>query len=277
MFKNILYITLLIHTLLISACSNKEDFSIIETNIKPDSSYLVALNLLDKTKYDESFKIFQAISKKFPLSNEGIQSKIMLGFIEYLRLDYNEAVYKFEKFINQHPAHKNLDYVYYIRALCFYEQLSNEELDNSANIDALTNFKQIINRFPESKYITDSKQKIILINENIAAKNMNIAYFYLEQKNYMAALNRYNLVINEYSTSKFTPEALYRLVEIYYILGLIEDAKKTTSVIAYNYPKSKWYVRAYDLVNKDIKIKNKKTKNYLSRKIFKLLSTNDKE
>ena len=122
----------------------------------------------------------------------------------------------------------------------------------------MKNFSQIINRFPESKYARDSKQKLIVVKENIAAKHMSIALFYLNQKKYLAALNRYNIVINEYSQSKFTPEALYREVEIYYTLGMVDDARKTSAVIGYNYPNSKWYKYSYKLLKKNDDKKNKK-------------------
>ena len=138
----------------------------------------------------------------------------------------------------------------------------------------MENFNQIINRFPESKYARDSQQKIIFVKENIAAKHMDIALFYLNQKKYLAALNRYNIVINEYSQSKFTPEALYREVEIYYTLGMMDDAKKTSAVIGYNYPKSKWYKYSYRLVKKT---DNKNNKKSLLNKISNFLTNDDKK
>ena len=138
-----------------------------------------------------------------------------------------------------------------MKAICFFEQLENEYLDGSYNTEALESFNQVINRFPESKYTRDSEQKIILIKENMAAKHMSIALFYLKQKKYLAAMRRYKKVIDDHSKSKFTPEALHRLVEIYYSLGMIEDAKKTASVIGYNYPDSKWYRYSYELVGSD--------------------------
>jgi outer membrane protein assembly factor BamD len=138
----------------------------------------------------------------------------------------------------------------------------------------MENFNQIINRFPESKYARDSQQKIIFVKENIAAKHMDIALFYLNQKKYLAALNRYNIVINEYSQSKFTPEALYREVEIYYTLGMMDDAKKTSAVIGYNYPKSKWYKYSYRLLKKT---DNKNNKKSLLNKISNFLTNDDKK
>ena len=158
--------------------------------------------------------------------------------------------------------------------MCYFEQIKHEALDGTNNQEALVNFNQIINRFPESKYARDSQQKIIFVKENIAAKHMDIALFYLNQKKYLAALNRYNIVINEYSQSKFTPEALYREIEIYYTLGMIDDAKKTSAVIGYNYPKAKWYKYSYKLLKKNDDNKNKKS---LLNKISKFLTNDDKK
>ncbi len=130
----------------------------------------------------------------------------------------------------------------------------------------------MLNRFPESEYAKDSRQKLIFINENIAAKDMEVAIFYLNQQQYLAALGRYNKVIEKYPKSKFIPEALYRLVEIYTILGMEEEAEKAASVIVYNYPKSIWYEESYNLINEEYYKKNKVT---LRKKIFNLFKKNE--
>jgi outer membrane protein assembly factor BamD len=158
-----------------------------------------------------------------------------------------------------------------MRAVSYFEQIEKETLDGNNNIEALKNFEKLINRFPSSKYSRDSKQKIIYVKENIAAKHMNIAFFYLKKKQYYAAMGRYQEVIDNYSQSKFIPEALYRLVEIYYNLGMLEDAKKTASVIGFNYPQSKWYNYAYVL------LKNNQSKNdmKLIKKFYNFFKIND--
>jgi len=145
-----------------------------------------------------------------------------------------------------------------MRAMCYFEQIRHEALDGKNNREAMESFNQIINRFPESTYARDSEQKIIFIKENTAAKHMDIAFFYLNQKKYLAAMKRYQQVVNDHFKSKFIPEALHRLVEIYYLLGMKEDAKKTASVLGYNYPNSKWYKYSYELVGPKDENKNKK-------------------
>ena len=136
-------------------------------------------------------------------------------------------------------------------AMCNYEQLQDEALDGYYNGVALRSFNQVINRYPESKYAKDSRQKIILVKSNIAAKHMEIGRFYLENKKYIAALNRFKIVVDEFSMTKFTPEALHRMVEIYYEMGMYEDSKNTAALLGYNYPESKWYKYSYNLVEQN--------------------------
>ena len=274
MIKATVFLISLTIILPIISCSEKE--TIIEEGLTetPEQLYVIAKLDLDEELYEEAKLKFENINFKFPLSNEGIQSLIMIAFIEYAQLNYDEAIYKFDRIIKKYPSHKNIDYAYYMRAMCYFEQIKHEALDGKNNQEAMENFNQIINRFPESKYARDSQQKIIFVKENIAAKHMDIALFYLNQKKYLAALNRYNIVINEYSQSKFTPEALYREVEIYYTLGMMDDAKKTSAVIGYNYPKSKWYKYSYRLLKKT---DNKNNKKSLLNKISNFLTNDDKK
>ena len=274
MIKATVFLISLTIILPIISCSEKE--TIIEEGLTetPEQLYVIAKLDLDAELYEEAKLKFENINFKFPLSNEGIQSLIMIAFIEYVELNYDEAIYKFDRIIKKYPSHKNIDYAYYMRAMCYFEQIKHEALDGKNNQEAMENFNQIINRFPESKYARDSQQKIIFVKENIAAKHMDIALFYLNQKKYLAALNRYNIVINEYSQSKFTPEALYREVEIYYTLGMMDDAKKTSAVIGYNYPKSKWYKYSYRLLKKT---DNKNNKKSLLNKISNFLTNDDKK
>ena len=243
---------LLIFFSIIYACSNKKEIDITKNeNIElktPEIYYSEALTELENKNYNLAKKMFEEIENKFPLSSETIQSQIMIAFIEYINLNYEESTFKLNKIINRYPSYKNIDYAYYLRALCYYEQIKNENLDGRNNILAIENFEQIINRFPNSKYARDSEQKILFVKENMAAKHMNIAIFYLKNKNYLSALNRFKKVINDYSTSKFVPEALHRLVEIYFKLGMNEEAKKTTAVLGYNYPESDWYKYSYVII-----------------------------
>jgi outer membrane protein assembly factor BamD len=227
--------------------SNEEKF------FSPEAQYTMAMLMFDDQNYVEAKKNFRNIERIYPLSNEAIQSQIMHGFIDYLILDYDAAILTFSKIIKKYPSLNNIDYVYFMKAMCFYEQISHEGLDGKFNVLALENLNQVVNRFPNSQYAKDSMQKIILVNSNIAAKHMNIGRFYHKEKNYTAALNRYQIVINSFDETKFVPEALYRISEIYLSIGMRDESENTAAILGYNYPKSKWYKYIYE----DLKNQNK--------------------
>ncbi len=249
-FRNIL---IGLFVLIIANCSNVSDKKISnkEKNLlTPESLYLNGMDKFDDEKFEEALNIFKEIEKIFPLSNEAIQSQIMAGFIDYARLDYDSAIIKFTKLIKKYPSLKNLDYVYYMRALSFYEQINHEGLDGKYNSLALENLKQVINRFPDSKYAKDSNQKIILVKSNIAAKHMTIGRFYQKEGKFTAALNRYKIIINSFDETKFLPEALYRISEIYLTIGMKDESIKTAAILGHNYPQSEWYKLIYNQLNK---------------------------
>ena len=224
--------------------SDQNEFS------SPEIQFRQAMLMFDNQQYEVASNKFKNIERIYPLSNEAIQSQIMQGFINYILLDYDTAIFQFSRIINKYPSLKNIDYVYYMKALCYYEQISHEGLDGKFNDLALENLDQVIQRFPNSKYAKDSFQKKILVKSNIAAKHMSIARFYQKEKKYTAALNRYKLVIDSFQETKFAPEALYRVSEIYLSIGMIKESEKNAAVLGYNYPESTWYKLIYrDLTN----------------------------
>ena len=249
MIKNFICLMLLCSCI---CCSNNNIESNYNKNnsqlVDPENLYKLAKFNFDQQNFELSKNQFTEIKKLFPLSNEAIQSEIMIAFINYVQMDYDIAILNYKKIINKYPSHKDLDYVYYMIAMCNYEQLQNEELDGYYNNLALNSFNQVIKRFPESKYAKDSRQKIILVKSNIAAKHMEIGRFYLNNKKYIAALNRFKVVVDEFSITKFTPEALHRMVEAYYEMGMYEESYNTAALLGYNYPDSKWYKHSYNLV-----------------------------
>ena len=258
-----------IFLLIIISCSSNDlkiDKSDNNNQETADVMYENAMKMFNAKEVDQALIAFNEIEKIYPLSNEAIQSQIMSGFIDYGYLNYEDAIFKFSKIIYKYPSLKNIDYVYYMKGLCYYEQLSNEGLDGKNNYLALESFEQLIKRFPDSQYSKDARQKIILVKSNIAAKHVNIGIFYQKKGKYTAALNRYKKVINDFSNTKFTSEALYRTVEIYMALGLKEEASNTAAVLGYNYPNSQWYELSFNLIN------NKKNKSQSFFKKFNFFS-----
>jgi outer membrane protein assembly factor BamD len=239
-------------------CSgNSKNYELSDQNefSSPEIQFTQAMLMFDNQQYEIATDKFKNIERIYPLSNEAIQSQIMQGFINYILLDYDTAIFQFSRIINKYPSLKNIDYVYYMKALCFYEQISHEGLDGKFNDLALENLDQVIQRFPNSQYAKDSYQKKILVKSNIAAKHMSIGRFYQKEKKYTAALNRYKIVINSFQETKFAPEALYRVSEIYLSLGMKKESEKNAAVLGYNYPESTWYKLIYD----DLTNQNNKT------------------
>ena len=239
---------------LFNCSSNSNNKKIDSKNIEiitSESQYIEAMKNFDNQNFIVAENMFQNIIRIYPLSNEAIQSQIMSGFIDYIKLDYDSAIFKFTKLIKRYPTLKNIDYVYYMIAQCYYEQISHEGLDGEYNNLALESLNQVINRFPNSQYAKDSYQKIILVKSNIAAKHMNIGRFYQKDNKLTAALNRYKIVVESFYETKFTPEALYRISEIYYSIGMIEESTATISILGYNFPESKWYEYGYNNLSKN--------------------------
>ena len=179
------------------SCSsnNSKESNNVENNIRsPEEIYVQAMQFFDKKNFTIAEEEFKKLQQLYPLSNEAIQAEIMLGFTKYLLMDYDSSISKFNKIIQKYPSHKDLDYIYYMIGMCNYEQITNHELDGQFNDLALESFNQVILRFPDSKYAKDSRQKIILVKSNKAAKHMEIGRFYLKEKKYTAALNRFKIV-----------------------------------------------------------------------------------
>ena len=261
MIRIILFSSLILINLVSCSSLNIQENKNENQNIaSPEDIYLKGMNYFNNDNYDLANQEFLELTQLYPLSNEAIQAEIMSGFIGYIKMDYESAILKFKKIAQKYPSHKDLDYVYYMIAMCNYEQITDYELDGKYNEIALESFNQVIARFPNSEYTKDSRQKIILVKSNQAAKHMNIGRFYLDQKKYIAALNRFKIVVEDYSMTKFTPEALHRMVEAYFEMGMLEDSIETASLLGYNYPDSKWYNYSYNLIknieNKESFIKN---------------------
>ena len=169
---------------------------------------------------------------------------------------YVDAIAELDRFIRVYPKHDSLDYAYYLLAICYYEQIVDEKKDLQSIVKAKDNFKIVINKFPITEYASDSKFKIDLINDVLASKEMYIGRYYLDKKKWIPAINRFRTVVDDYQTTIYTEEALHRLVEIYYILGLKDESKKYANLLGYNYQSSRWYEKSYSVFNK--KYKNRK-------------------
>ena len=222
-------------------------------------------------------KKFNEAENLFPQSKWAPKSSLMAAYSYYSQDYYEDAILELQRFFKVYPFHKNLDYAYYLMALCYYEQIIDEKKDLRTIIEAKEYFLVIINDYPNTEYALDAEFKIDLINDTLASKEMYIGRYYFDRKKWIPAINRFRTVIDEYDTTIYTEEALHRLVEVYYLLGLKNEAKKYASLLGYNYQSSQWYEKSYAVFdkmyekNKKRKIKKDKEKNNSILKKFKSL------
>lgn len=172
----------------------------------------------------------------------------MAAYAHYRAQDYDDAILALDRFIQLNPGHPNIDYAYYMKAICYYEQISDVERDQSMTRQAMESLDTVINRFPDSAYARDAELKRDLAVDHLAGKHMSIGRYYLRRGEYLAAINRFQTVVRDYQTTSHVPEAMHRLVESYLALGVHDEAQSTAAVLGYNYPGSEWYIDSYALL-----------------------------
>ena len=214
-------------------------------------------------------KKFNEAEMLFPQSDWAPKSALMAAYSYYVHDYYGDALAELKRFIKVYPLNKNLDYAYYLMAVSYYEQIVDEKKDLQAIINSKKTFEIVIKNYPNTEYALDSEFKIDLINDTLASKEMYIGRYYFDKKKWIPAINRFRTVIDDYETTIYTEEALHRLVEIHYILGLKDEAEKYANLLGYNYQTSKWYEKSYSVFNKMYKKnrlkKDKKNKNVLTK------------
>lgn len=210
--------------------------------------YTQALDKLEKGSYNGSIELFQDLERTYPYSKWATKAKIMSAYASYQDEEYDDALLTLERFIKLHPGNKNVPYAYYLRALCYYDQISDVKRDQSYTEFARDSLKELIARFPDSEYARDARIKLDLVYDHLAGKEVHIGRFYLRRGNHIGAINRFQNVLEKYETTTHTPEALHRLVEAYTQLGVMGEATKYAAVLGHNFPGSRWYGYSYDLL-----------------------------
>ncbi len=214
-------------------------------------------------------KKFNEAEMLFPQSNVAPQAALMAAYSYYTHDYYGDAIAELERFFKVYPKDKNLDYAYYLLAICYYEQIVDEKKDTNAIIKAKEKFRFIINKFPNTEFALDAEFKLDLINDILASKEMYVGRYYFDKKKWIPAINRFRNVVDYYETTIYVEEALHRLVEVYYILGLKKESEKYAKLLGYNYNSSKWYEMSYSVFNKKYKlnkVKKEKKKNSILSK-----------
>lgn len=233
----------------LTACSSSSDSTAPQVEESVDVLYNKAANALDEKDYKNATRLFEEVERQHPYSQWATQAQLMSAFASYQGQSYDEAIIALDRFIELHPGNKDIDYAHYLKALCFYEQISDVARDQFMTEEALKALETLIVRFPDSKYARDASLKRDLTIDHLAGKEMEIGRYYLNRGHINAAINRFREVIKKYETTTHTAEALHRLVEAYLTLGLGYEAKQVAAVLGYNYPGSEWYERSFALLD----------------------------
>jgi outer membrane protein assembly factor BamD len=210
--------------------------------------YNRALDDLGRQEYKIAAKEFEEVDRQHPYSVWATKAQIMAAFTYYQSNKYDDAIIALDRFIQLHPGHRDIPYAYYLKGLCYYEQISDVGRDQRMTQQALDALSDVAKRFPDSVYARDARLKVELTIDHLAGKEMDIGRYYQKQHQYVGAVNRYRTVIERYQTTTHVPEALHRLVESYLALGVTNEAKETAAVLGHNFPGSDWYADSYFLI-----------------------------
>tara|TARA_B100000767_G_scaffold274352_1_gene307055 strand:- start:741 stop:1571 length:831 start_codon:yes stop_codon:yes gene_type:complete len=260
--KNLTF--LILFTILISSCSQKqtqvtkvEGSSLEQQMIEAYNAGVKALEEGDALFATKKFNEAELI---YPQSEWAPRSSLMSAYSYWSQGYYSNSIEELKRFVKVYPKNKKIDYAYYLLAINYYDSIVDEKKDLRPLEEAKKYFKLIINEYPKTDYALDGKYKLELIQDVLAAKEMYIARHYMKKKKWIAAINRLKIVVSKYDTTVYVEEALHRLVEVYYKIGLEQEAEKYASVLGYNYQSGKWYKQTYRVFNKNYKLEKKPKK-----------------
>ena len=233
--------------LALAACSSTDEKAYKETSV--EELYNKAMDKLEEGEFTESATAFDEVSRQHPYSTWANKAQVMEAFAHYKGQKYDRVIASLEAFAQLHPAHPDVPYALYLTGLSYYEQLGPSSRDQQDTVDALRTFNELCRRFPNTAYAIDAKHKIVLLQDALAGKSMDVGRYYLNKKGYQAALPRFQEVADRFQTTKHVEEAHLRMIECYLGMGLRQQAIQTAAVLGHNYPGSPWYAEAYNLVD----------------------------
>ena len=273
-----LKIILILVVLILQSCTQeKKEISAIKENDQKKemvSSYKEAKNFLNNGDAISAAKKFLETELIFPQSSWAAKSVLMASYSYYSQDYYSEAIFNLKRYLSTYPNDERTSYAHFLLAICYYEGIVNEKKDLEPLIEAKKEFNFIIKNYPNSEYAIDSKFKIDLINEILASKEMYVARHYVKKKKWIPAIRRFKNIINDYDKTVYTEEAIHRLVEIHYHIGLVNESKKYAALLGYNYGSGEWYKKSYKIFNKNyvsVKTSNQKIKKKGIKNKFKKL------
>ena len=276
MSKHIIF--LFIYLIFVISCTpdkSKIDPVLLEQDVEAEMilAYKEGMKQLETGDALYASKKFDEAEILFPQSIWATKASLMSAYALYSQNYYDDAIFNLERHIKNYPKDKNLVYAHYLIAICYFEQLYDERKDLKPLVKAREKFEHILKKYPNTDYAIDAKWKMGLIVDQMAAKEMYIGRYYMKMEKWIAAINRFKFVVKYYDTTVYIEEALHRLVEIYYKIGLVEDAQKIAATLGYNYGSGEWYKNSYRIFNKSYKTAKitKKKKDSFIRKKFKKL------
>jgi len=273
----------LISLILLSTCGSPEKKAgkqSLSTKEQAIEVYKEGLKAIERSDYFFASKKFSEAEILLPQSQWAAKSALMVGYCFYSINFYTEAISNLKRFTKTYPASKNLDYAHYLIAMSYYEQILNEEKDIEPLLKSKESIEFFLKEYPDTDYAIDLKYKLELVINQLAAKEISIARYYIKNEKWIAAINRLKVVVEDYDNTIFIEEALFRLVEIYYKIGLEDEAKAAAVLLGYNYNSSEWYKRSYKILNKNysdpvIKKSDKEDSGLVKRTIKKMLFMDD--
>jgi len=245
---------ILIYIVVLFGCQTNQTTQYIERPVS--LLYNKALDNLRVKKWSDAAELFDEVERQHPYSTWATKAQLMAGYSHYQANRYTDALIAINRFIQLHPGNKDIAYAYYLRALCHYEQISDISRDQGPTQMALKMLNEVVNKFPTSKYARDAGLKMDLTRDHLAGKEMAVGRYYQNQGQFLAAINRFKVVVKRYETTTHTPEALHRLAECYSAMDMKEEAKKVASVLGFNYPGNKWYMDTYKLITEMNSVNN---------------------
>lgn len=268
MFKPLLTCAVAL-SLLTAGCSSDDATKVEDQPV--EVLYNNAAAAMDKEDFKQAMTLFEEVVRQHPYSEWATRAELMSSYSAYQIPSYDEAIVGLDRFIELHPGNKDIDYAMYLKAMCYYEQISDVARDQMMTEEAMKGFDALIRRYPDSRYSRDATLKRDLTLDHLAGKEMEIGRYYLNQGDVNAAINRFRTVIKDYQTTTHVPEALHRLVESYLTLGLRDEALKVAAVLGYNYPGSSWYQDSYKLMDPEQRKQLEDSQNWLNRTVDSLL------
>ena len=254
------------------SCSKKieiEEIKEVSVDLQMKEAYEEGMRQLNEGQSLIAVKKFNEAELLFPQSKWAPRSALMSAYAYYNFSFYSDAISEVDRFLKTYPNSKRKDYAHYLKAMSFYNQIVDEKKDLGPIIEAKQNFQFIISTYPNSEYAMDASFKLELIEEILAAKEMHIGRFYLKKEKWIPAINRFKKVIKYYDRTIYAEEALHRLVEVHYRIGLLEESKKYAILLGYNYQSGEWYENSYRVFNKNYEKLTKKKKENNNKSILK--------